>query len=216
MKHKQTYLTRASFSALIFVILGYTIKFYPEVLKGFDSSIQELIRGNLPQRETDFFLQLTILGNTPVQLAIVLLSSIILYFKKWYSEAVFMMGNGALAAIAIAGLKRLYQRPRPSLTHLTYADGFSFPSGHSLGSMVILGVILIIIHQRLKHKQLKISLQILLSTTIFLIGLSRIYLGVHYPTDVLAGFTLGFGILNLTFPFYDSIRFKWRFQNKQA
>ena len=50
---------------------------------------------------------------------------------------------------------------------------------------------------------------------IALVGLSRIYVGVHYPTDVLAGFTLAFGLLNVIYPTYDRIRFEWRFQSKQ-
>lgn len=216
MKNKQTYLMRASFAILIFVMLGYSIKFYPEVIEPFDTTIQNLVRGKLPDRETQFFATLTILGNPSVQIATVILTSLIFYLKKWYMEAAVFLLNGSLAGLATLSLKAIYQRPRPSLEHLVHADNFSFPSGHSLGSILILGTLMVIINQRLKHKQLKMTLLTTLATSIFLIGLSRIYLGVHYPTDVIAGFTLGYGMLNAIYPYYDQKRFEWRFQNKQA
>ena len=96
-----------------------------------------------------------------------------------------------------------------------HASGYSFPSGHSLGTFMILGAIAIVLAQRLAKKESKIAVYGITGLLIFLVGLSRIYVGVHYPTDVLAGFTLAFGLLNAIYPTYDRIRFEWRFQSKQ-
>ena len=215
MKHKHTHYIYASFALLLFVALGYMVKFYPEVLTGFDSNIQTWVRGGLPAGLTRFFKTITILGNTPVQAIIAIVAVIWLYLRQYKAEAIFVGASGLLASILIVSLKYIYQRQRPSITHLVHASGYSFPSGHSLGTFMILGAIAIVLAQRLAKKESKIAVYGITGLLIFLVGLSRIYVGVHYLTDVLAGFTLAFGLLNAIYPTYDRIRFEWRFQSKQ-
>ena len=122
---------------------------------------------------------------------------------------------GLIDVLLVLSLKNLYQRPRPSIRHLVTETGYSFPSAHSLVLMLIVGSMIIIAHQRISRKSVRYLVEFLLGLAIFLIGLSRIYLGVHYPTDVIASFILGYGVLNLVYPFYDELRFEWRFKNKQ-
>ena len=215
MKHKHTHYTYASFALLLFVALGYMVKFYPEALTGFDSNIQTWVRGGLPVGLTRFFKTITILGNTPVQAIIAIVAVIWLYLRQYKAEAIFVGASGLLASILIVSLKYIYQRQRPSITHLVHASGYSFPSGHSLGTFMILGAIAIVLAQRLEKKESKIVVYAITGLLIFLVGLSRIYVGVHYLTDVLAGFTLAFGLINAIYPTYDRIRFEWRFQSKQ-
>lgn len=215
MKHKHTHYIYASFALLLFVALGYMVKFYPEVLTGFDSNIQTWVRGDLPAGLTRFFKTITILGNTPVQAIIAIVAVIWLYLRQYKAEAIFVGASGLLASILIVSLKYIYQRQRPSITHLVHASGYSFPSGHSLGTFMILGAIAIVLAQRLAKKESKIAVYGITGLLIFLVGLSRIYVGVHYLTDVLAGFTLAFGLINAIYPTYDRIRFEWRFKSKQ-
>ena len=73
---------------------------------------------------------------------------------------------------------------------------------------MVLGAIAIVLAQRLEKKESKIVVYAITGLLIFLVGLSRIYVGVHYPTDVLAGFILAFGLLNAVYPTYDRIRFE--------
>ena len=215
MKHTHTHYIYASFALLLFVALGYLVKFYPEALTGFDSNIQTWVRGGLPAGLTRFFKTITILGNTPVQAIIAIVAVIWLYLRQYKAEAIFVGASGLLASILIVSLKYIYQRQRPSITHLVHASGYSFPSGHSLGTFMILGAIAIVLAQRLAKKESKIAVYGITGLLIFLVGLSRIYVGVHYLTDVLAGFTLAFGLINAIYPTYDRIRFEWRFQSKQ-
>ena len=215
MKHKHTHYIYASFALLLFVALGYMVKFYPEALTGFDSNIQTWVRGDLLAGLTRFFKTITILGNTPVQAIIAIVAVIWLYLRQYKAEAIFVGASGLLASILIVSLKYIYQRQRPSITHLVHASGYSFPSGHSLGTFMILGAIAIVLAQRLAKKESKIAVYGITGLLIFLVGLSRIYVGVHYLTDVLAGFTLAFGLINAIYPTYDRIRFEWRFQSKQ-
>lgn len=87
-------------------------------------------------------------------------------------------------------LKRIVQRPRPTEYRLIDESGYSFPSGHSMVSAAFYGLLIYIIYNKVKNKYLKYSLITLLSILIVAIGVSRIYLGVHYTSDVLAGFLI--------------------------
>ena len=183
MKNKQTFLTKGSFALLLFVILGYVVKFHPNYLKGFDWPIQTILRGDLPDSLT-FFSNVTSLINIPVIITwVVVLVGLFLY-KKWWSEAILLAGNLALTGILVALLKNVYQRPRPTIQHLVEEGGFSFPSGHALASTLVVGALVIIVSQRVKNRHLRHLLQVLLMVFILTIMISRVYLGVHYPTDV--------------------------------
>lgn len=215
MKNKQTFLTKGSFALLLFVILGYVVKFHPNYLKGFDWPIQTILRGDLPDSLTFFFSNVTSLINIPVIITwVVVLVGLFLY-KKWWSEAILLAGNLALTGILVALLKNVYQRPRPTIQHLVVESGFSFSSGHALASTLVVGALVIIVSQRVKNRHLRHLLQVLLMVFILTIMTSRVYLGVHYPTDVLGSFLLGLGILHVEFPYYDKLRFQWRFKGKQ-
>ena len=84
-------------------------------------------------------------------------------------------------------LKNIFLRPRPNEFRIIEETGFSFPSGHSMVSMAFYGYFIYLICKNVKNKYLKYTLCVLLSILILIIGLSRIYLGVHYASDVVAG-----------------------------
>ncbi len=181
----------------------------------FDSSIQTAIRGDLPAILTTIFRGITRLIDLPIVISWAILLTVIFYLKKWKSESLLVAGNLSLAGILIVSLKHLYQRPRPDILHLVEEKGFSFPSGHSLAVTLLIGSLIIILSQRVKSTRLKLPLQSLLGIYLVSVLVSRVYLGVHYPSDVLASLCLGLGILFIEFPIYDKLRFKWRFTGKQ-
>ena len=215
MKNKQTYLMKGSFALLLFVILGYIVKFYPEMLVGFDQPIQTAIRGDLPDALTFLFRIITHLIDIPVIITWVLIVALIFYRKQWKMESYLMLGNLALAGILIVTFKNIYQRPRPEILHLVEEKGFSFPSGHSLAVTIMVGTLIVIFSQRIMNSTWRKVVQIGLGIYLVSVMVSRIYLGVHYPSDVLASLCLGLGILFIEFPFYDKLRFQWRFTGKQ-
>ena len=88
-------------------------------------------------------------------------------------------------------LKRILRRPRPTEFRIVEETGYSFPSGHSITSMVFYGYLVYLTYKYINNKKIKIPLIIFLVLLIPTIGLSRIYLGVHYASDVLCGFLLG-------------------------
>ena len=215
MKDKQTYLMKGSFALLLFVILGYIVKFYPNMLIDFDQPIQTAIRGDLPETLTLLFRAITHLIDIPVIISWVLIVAFIFYRKQWKMESYLMLGNLTLAGILIVTFKNIYQRPRPEIVHLVEEKGFSFPSGHSLAVTLMVGSLIVILSQRIKNTTWRKVVQIGLGIYLVSVLVSRIYLGVHYPSDVIASLCVGLGVLFMEFPFYDKLRFQWRFKGKQ-
>lgn len=124
----------------------------------------------------------------PANILLVLI--FVLYKKKSYY-------SWKIAIISITGttvmflLKELLQRQRPLVPLISKAHGFSFPSGHSFSSLLFFGMLAYMVYRSVGQKFLKWILIFLLCALIILIGLSRIWLKVHYATDVTAGFILG-------------------------
>lgn len=151
---------------------------------------------------------------TIIILAIVVIALFI--FWKYYAEALWLFINTALiAGVGNSLLKLFFMRQRPTLEHLVTEHTYSFPSGHAVGSTLFYGTILLILPIFIKNKTVRLCVQILLGIGIFMIGVSRIYLGVHFPSDILGGFCLGLAWLLLSYPIYLEKRFVWRFQSKQ-
>lgn len=94
-------------------------------------------------------------------------------------------------------LKQIVQRPRPTEYRIINETGYSFPSGHSMVSMAFYGFLIYLIYKYVKNQYVKIGLITFLSILIISIGISRIYLGVHYTSDIMAGFCISVSYLVL-------------------
>lgn len=105
--------------------------------------------------------------------------------------------NLVLSTLLNQILKYVVQRPRPEGYMIINENGYSFPSGHSMISMAFYGLIIYLIWKKMKNVKLKYLLCGLFSILIPLIGFSRIYLGVHYASDVIGGFTISIAYLVL-------------------
>lgn len=107
-----------------------------------------------------------------------------------------IFANLCLSALTNYVVKQILQRPRPLEEYrLITEKGYSFPSGHSMVSMAFYGYLIYLINKKVHNKYIKIFGTIFLGALIFCIGTSRIYLGVHYTSDVCAGFLLGISYL---------------------
>lgn len=139
---------------------------------------------------------ITDLGYGPnIAILLILISAVLAAYSK-YKEALLINMTTNSAYFASGFFKEVFKRVRPALEYqMTQVDGYSFPSGHALVSVCFYGAIIYIIFRLIKNNLLKYILMSILAVLILAVGLSRIYLGVHYPTDVLGGFFLGLFII---------------------
>jgi Membrane-associated phospholipid phosphatase len=111
-------------------------------------------------------------------------------FQHWKREAILLAVTMIGASLLNLTLKLAFKRVRPEpFFNLAAPKSFSFPSGHSLASFCFFGALAAIVNAGIKSRGLRILVLITAAVIILLIGLSRIYLGVHYATDVIAGYT---------------------------
>lgn len=134
----------------------------------------------------------TFLGNHKFLIPANLL--LIFYFlfaahQNWFSIRVLTIALSSLALMLL--LKTLFQRKRPLSPLLKAAKGLSFPSGHSIMAVTFYGLLLYILVHTADASWVKWLLAVLLVLLIILIGFSRVYLRVHYASDVIAGFIIG-------------------------
>lgn len=162
----------------------------------FDEFIYNIVCKLRKSNTIDMALKLiTKIGNVLPTIMIVIILLIIL--KKEYK---ILISATEIITISINQLlKHIIQRERPPLIErLIEEKGFSYPSGHAMMALCLYGTLIYIILREVKNKKIKIVLITLLSILILLIGLSRIYVRVHYPSDVLGGFLLTIPILIVT------------------
>lgn len=141
---------------------------------------------------TNVFKIITEFGSAKVLILIALTSLVVIKNKK-----IGIAISLNLASIGLLNyiLKNIIQRPRPEGFRLVEETGYSFPSGHSMASMAFYGLIIYFVFKNVKNKLIKKIICTTLSLLIILIGISRIYLGVHYASDVIAGFLVSIAYL---------------------
>src|SRR5215208_1613461 len=158
-----------------------------------DDSVFAFLKNHVSERNNDIMQFFTFLGKHEFLIpANLLLIAYFLFIKKhkWYSIKVPAIALSSLGLMF--ALKHTFNRQRPAIPLLEEAKGLSFPSGHALMSVTFYGLIIYIVFKTVKNKELKWTLIILLILLIIIIGFSRIYLRVHYASDVLAGYCIGF------------------------
>jgi undecaprenyl-diphosphatase len=182
--------------ALIFILIAGEIRGGDTL--SFDRDLLLAMRrpGDLAPKGSPAFQEaardVTALGGTVVVTLVTAATAGFLALDGKRRMAAFVCASILTGSIAAAILKDLFHRPRPEIVpHAMYASSASFPSGHSMLSALTyltLGVLLARSHQRKRLKVYFLFLAVLLT---FSIGVSRVYLGVHWPTDVLAGWIAG-------------------------
>lgn len=131
--------------------------------------------------------------HAPVLIGITIALSIFLGILG-YIPQMFLLAATSLAQVTNAALKTMVGRPRPEDGHVQVteqASGLSFPSGHTMGTVVFCGVIIYLSYQLISNRYLRLAVQALAITQMFAIGFSRVYTGAHWPSDVVGGFLWG-------------------------
>lgn len=173
-----------SILSVLFTIIMCLVIF--EKTAWFDNFVYQFIRMLRCDFFDNYFVTITKLGNILWILIVVFIS--ILVFRNKHG---ILIGIGACdSVITNLFFKHLIKRKRPNGLRLIEQGGYSFPSGHAMISVCVYGYLLYLVITKIKSKWLKYILSIFLILLILSIGVSRIYVGVHYATDVIAGYIL--------------------------
>lgn len=135
---------------------------------------------------------MTALGGVTVVTLVTLVGALAFLFHRKPRHAAILGGTVLAANVASEGLKLFYHRPRPDLVpHGSYVYSASFPSGHSTLSAAMYLTLAMLVASLEPHRRSKVMAYVLAGGLVLAIGISRVYLGVHWPSDVLAGWSLG-------------------------
>lgn len=158
----------------------------------FDDHVFTLILPYINAVNTSIMEAITFLGSVQFLLpANILVILFVLFIKKQQYDALKIFAITITGTAVLFLLKFFLQRQRPLLPLVAKAHGYSFPSGHSFSSVVFYGMLAYIGYKNIKNDFLKWSLIVLLFILAGFVGFSRIYLKLHYASDVIAGFSLG-------------------------
>ncbi len=175
----------------LFIELTETLK--SDLLADYDQKITEYVISYRSPSLTKYFIFVTHVGDIygyAFVLGTFMLLSIFVY-KRWkYTlQIIFVL---ALSAISNLILKRFVDRARPGIEHMVSVETLSYPSGHAMSAMAFYGFLMYLFYRFKMNIFLKIAIILLLGVLILSIGMSRIYLGVHYPSDIAGGYIAGF------------------------
>lgn len=183
MKNKKYWI---SIIVLLLIFIINTILVIGGKTTGFDNFIYKMVRSLECGFLDKYFMFITKFGNVSVVIGIV--SILIVLFRNRYGIMCFLVSFCSAGTNKI--IKHIIKRKRPNVLKLIKQGGYSYPSGHSMISVMLYGYLLYLAFTKIKTRILKWSCSIILFIFILSIGISRIYVGVHYASDVLGGFTL--------------------------
>ena len=175
----------------LFVELTESLK--TDLLADYDQQITDYVISYRNPALTKYFIFVThvgdIYGYAAVLIAFTLMS--IFVFKNWkyIIQIVLVL---ILSAVSNLMLKRFIDRARPGIEHMVSVESLSYPSGHAMSAMAFYGFLIYLFYRFKINIFLKIGVILLLGLLILSIGLSRIYLGVHFPSDIAGGYIAGF------------------------
>lgn len=188
-----TIITLFIVSGGIRLFIELTESLQTDYLGNFDTGISEFFIQIRTPLLTKYFVFITNLGDVWGYVAVFIICAVLLYYflKSWK-----YVGQILLVMILSMGsnllLKTSINRARPTIEHLVTVKTLSFPSGHATMAMAFYGFLIYLIFTFSMSKLLKLFLSSIMIILILSIGLSRIYLGVHYPSDIVGGFIAGF------------------------
>lgn len=168
------------------IILLFVIEnIFDNQIQNFDIKIYSIISKTISNNTTQIMKIITNMASASIICA---LCVIILAFVKNKKYGLAISINIFISTILNIILKNIFVRPRPEGYRLIQAGGYSFPSGHSMASVAFYGFLIYLIFKKINNKYIKWILITILSILILAVGLSRIYLGVHYASDVIGGY----------------------------
>lgn len=172
----------------VFILFSIIGSLYNNEIISIDVFMHDLVVNNLRSDGLTFIM--LFITNFCNPIILILLSLVILLICKDKKTGLVIMINLLVSILLNIIFKGIIQRDRPLEDFLIIESGYSFPSGHSMVSMAYYGLIIYFIYKKIKDKRVRNVLMILIGLLILAIGFSRIYLGVHFASDVIGGFLI--------------------------
>lgn len=191
IKNKYKWIIFAMVS-IIFIAIAEDV--FEKEIFAFDGIIYNFLLNHRNNILNNFFKIMTNFGSAEFLIPLTILCIICIKNKKY--KIMLPVNLIVIASLNII-LKNVFVRQRPNELRLIEETGYSFPSGHAMASTAVYGLLLYIVFREVKNKKIRNIDCILLAILIFIIDMSRIYVGVHYASDVIAGTCLSIAYLIL-------------------
>lgn len=182
------------------VMQGFTQRFDESVLQTLEASRSPFL--------TEVMIEITTIGSGVPLILMVAIAALVLWLThhRW-SVALLVFGSLG-GTIVNRALKNYFDRPRPEVVDaVEQVTSLSFPSGHATSSFIVYGILAYIVSRLAAERAVRIAIWTIAGVMILLVGFSRMYLGVHYPTDVAGGFLVGFAWVMVLASLMNAIRF---------
>ncbi|WP_163499134.1 phosphatase PAP2 family protein [Helicobacter suis] len=195
---------------VLFVLLGLEticVKEKHTFIQNLDAFFISLIRSHPSPTQSHLWLCIvqasTWFAQSKLTISLALLIALYWVFLKRYALGIWFFSTVLIGEIALKIFKNVMQRARPSTNGiLAFAHGFSYPSGHALAASLFYGLLLSLVYFGHLNKSVKGVVCSFLLLWILFMMYDRVYLGVHYPTDVLGGFLMGIAWVSCSMGFY--------------
>lgn len=177
-------------SGLLFVLLLAAVRANSAMLLKLDTGIIGIFQNSMPTFETSLMKAVTTIAEPKFAIVYAVIIAAVLWFMRLRVDAIWTLATLAGGDVVAYIFKEFVQRARPRWNQVIPESGFSFPSGHTFGAVLIVFFLVWFFVSRIRSQNLQKVCQIILIIWVVLVMYSRIYLGAHYPSDVLAAFFL--------------------------
>jgi undecaprenyl-diphosphatase len=213
MMSLKSHLTIA-FITSVFCIIGFSfisLLISDHKILQFDGTVIQAVQGLESPTLTSVMKFFTFIGSAPFVSILIICLIFFLYKILHHRQELILFMGAVIGSAALNGLlKHLFHRMRPDLHRLIDVGGYSFPSGHAMNAFTVYGILSFLLWRHISTRWGRILLIVFSFFMILMIGISRIYLGVHYPSDIAGGyFASGFWLATAIwfFQFYKEKRY---------
>lgn len=196
MKNRKWYIISLGVLFLILTVLVKTSN-----MTSFDTAIYNFLTRNMNSTLTTMYKCFTFLGSTLFIIILVLLFLGCFIFFKKRNKGFVVAATLIISTVINNVIKLIIRRDRPSVLRLVEEHTFSYPSGHAMAAFSMYGILIYLVIKSNLSKKMKLIFSIILGIIPVLVGMSRIYLGAHYASDIIGGFLVS-GIILLTITYY--------------
>jgi undecaprenyl-diphosphatase len=188
------------------VVLTYAVVGH-NALSGLDGGWRDAVIAHRTSFLTDVMVSASCFGSTPSLIVVALAVSGLLVLRGYWADALLIVVSTTGVMLLGPVLKEVIDRERPGVAdHIVLVNSLSYPSGHSLNSMAVLGLLTALAVRAAPGLSRRVSVVVLGALLVGTVGFSRVYLGVHWPTDVLGGWLLGLLWIALSLTVADLVR----------